>query len=124
MSNSTLHHVFEKIIGQSPTQNSKKIRLHQSRLMIVSNGLSDSEAAYKVATITNHNSAGNLGDSSDRLQAGQLKSYNINSAHNEIFSENNFRPSNNHDDDRHLWGSIWQNECGQTQSSQNCWRLE
>ena len=46
------------------------------------------------------------------------------SAHNEIFSENNFRPSNNHDDDRHLWGSIWQNECGQTQSSQNCWRLE
>jgi len=24
ISNSTLHHVFEKIIGQSPTQNSKK----------------------------------------------------------------------------------------------------
>ena len=48
MGNSTLHHVFEKIVGQSPIQYLKKIRLHQARLMIVSNGLSASEAAYNV----------------------------------------------------------------------------
>ena len=48
MGNSTLHHVFEKIVGQSPIQYLKKIRLHQARLMIVSSGLSASEAAYKV----------------------------------------------------------------------------
>jgi len=43
--NSALHHVFEKIVGQSPIQYLKKIRLHQARLMIVSNGLSVCEAA-------------------------------------------------------------------------------
>ncbi len=48
MGNSTLHHVFEKIVGQSPIQYLKKIRLHQARLMIVSSGLNASEAAYKV----------------------------------------------------------------------------
>jgi len=48
MGNSTLHHVFDKIVGQSPIQYLKKIRLHQARLMIVSNGLNASEAAYKV----------------------------------------------------------------------------
>ena len=48
MGNSTLHHVFEKIVGQSPIQYLKKVRLHQARLMIVSNGLNASEAAYKV----------------------------------------------------------------------------
>ncbi len=48
MSHSTLHHVFEKIVGQSPIQYLKKIRLHQARLMIVSNGLGASEAAYNV----------------------------------------------------------------------------
>ena len=48
MSNSTLHHVFEKIVGQSPIQYLKKIRLHQARIMIVSNGLIASEAAYNV----------------------------------------------------------------------------
>jgi len=48
MGNSTLHHAFEKIVGQSPIQYLKKIRLHQARLMIVSNGLSASEAAYNV----------------------------------------------------------------------------
>ncbi len=48
MGNSTLHHIFEKIVGQSPIQYLKKIRLHQARLMIVSNGLNASEAAYKV----------------------------------------------------------------------------
>jgi AraC-like DNA-binding protein len=48
MGNSTLHHVFENIVGQSPIQYLKKIRLHQARLMIVSNGLSASEAAYNV----------------------------------------------------------------------------
>ena len=48
MSNSTLHHVFEKIVGQSPIQYLKKIRLHQARIMIVSNGLNASEAAYEV----------------------------------------------------------------------------
>ena len=48
MGNSTLHHVFENIVGQSPIQYLKKIRLHRARLMIVSNGLSASEAAHKV----------------------------------------------------------------------------
>jgi len=48
MGNSTLHHVFEKIVGQSPIQYLKKIRLHQARIMIVSNGLNTSEAAYNV----------------------------------------------------------------------------
>ena len=48
MSNSTLHHAFEKIIGQSLTQYLKKIRPHQTHLMIISNGLSAGEAAYKV----------------------------------------------------------------------------
>jgi AraC-like DNA-binding protein len=48
MGNSTLHHAFEKIVGQSPIQYLKKIRLHQARLMIVSNGLGASEAAYNV----------------------------------------------------------------------------
>ncbi len=48
MGNSTLHHAFESIVGQSPIQYLKKIRLHQARLMIVSNGLNASEAAYKV----------------------------------------------------------------------------
>jgi len=48
MGNSTLHHAFEKFVGQSPIQYLKKIRLHQARLMIVSNGLNASEAAYQV----------------------------------------------------------------------------
>ena len=48
MGNSTLHHAFEKIVGQSPIQYLKKIRLHQARLMIVSNDLNASEAAYNV----------------------------------------------------------------------------
>ncbi len=48
MGNSTLHHVFEKLVGQSPIQYLKRIRLHQARLMIVSNGLYASEAAYRV----------------------------------------------------------------------------
>ncbi|MCP4627848.1 MAG: AraC family transcriptional regulator [bacterium] len=48
MGNSTLHHIFDKIVGQSPIQYLKKIRLHQARLMIVSNGLNASEAAYRV----------------------------------------------------------------------------
>ena len=48
MGNSTLHHVFAKIVGQSPIQSLKKIRLHQARLLCFSNGLSASEAAYKV----------------------------------------------------------------------------
>ncbi len=48
MGNSTLHHAFEKFVGQSPIQYLKKIRLHQARLMIVSHGLNASEAAYQV----------------------------------------------------------------------------
>ena len=48
MGNSTLHHAFEKFVGQSPIQYLKKIRLHQARLMIVSQGLNASEAAYQV----------------------------------------------------------------------------
>jgi AraC-like DNA-binding protein len=42
-----LQQVFEKIIGQSPTQYHKK-SASLGALMIVSNGLSDNEAAYKV----------------------------------------------------------------------------
>ncbi len=48
MGNSTLHHAFEKLVGQSPIQYLKRIRLHQARLMIVSNGMNASEAAYQV----------------------------------------------------------------------------
>jgi len=48
MGNSTLHHVFDKIVGQSPIQYLKRIRLHQARLLILSNGLNASEAAYRV----------------------------------------------------------------------------
>lgn len=48
MGNSTLHHSFEKLVGQSPIQYLKKIRLHNARLMIVSNGLNASEAAFQV----------------------------------------------------------------------------
>ena len=48
MGNSTLHHAFENVLGQSPMQYLKKIRLHQARLMIVSNGLNASEAAFQV----------------------------------------------------------------------------
>ena len=42
----------------------------------------------KWAAITHRNSAGNSSGSSGCFRAGQLKSNNINSAHNEIFSEN------------------------------------
>jgi len=45
MGNSTLHHVFEKIVGQPPIEYQKKIRLHRARLLIVGNSLSASEAA-------------------------------------------------------------------------------
>ena len=45
MGNSTLHHVFEKIVGQPPIEYLKKNRLRQARLLIVSNSLSASEAA-------------------------------------------------------------------------------
>ncbi len=48
MAKSTLHHVFEKTVGQSPIQYLKKIRLHQAHSFIIGNGLSASEAAYKV----------------------------------------------------------------------------
>ena len=45
MGNSTLHHVFEKIVRQSPIEYLKKNQLHQARLLIVSNSLNTSEAA-------------------------------------------------------------------------------
>jgi len=48
MSTSTLHHAFEKLVGQSPIQYLKKIRLHQARLMIVGDGSNASEAANEV----------------------------------------------------------------------------
>ncbi len=48
MSKSTLHHVFERFVGQSPIQYLKKIRLHQARLMMVGNGYNASEAAHGV----------------------------------------------------------------------------
>ena len=48
MSKSTLHHLFERFVGQSPIQYLKRIRLHQARLKIVTSGYSASEAAYEV----------------------------------------------------------------------------
>jgi len=48
MSKSTLHHVFERLVGLSPIQYLKKIRLHQARLMIVGEGFNASEAAHEV----------------------------------------------------------------------------
>jgi AraC-like DNA-binding protein len=48
MGNSTLHHVFEKIVGQLPIEHLKKIRLHPARLLFVCNSLIASEAAEKV----------------------------------------------------------------------------
>jgi len=48
MSKSTLHHVFEKFVGQSPIQYLKKIRLHQARMFIVGQGYNASEAAHGV----------------------------------------------------------------------------
>ncbi len=48
MSKSTLHHFFERFVGQSPIQYLKKIRLHQAQLMIVGKGYNASEAAYGV----------------------------------------------------------------------------
>ncbi|MBW2252687.1 MAG: helix-turn-helix transcriptional regulator [Deltaproteobacteria bacterium] len=48
MSKSTLHHIFERFVGQSPIQYLKKIRLHQAQLMIVGKGYNASEAAYNV----------------------------------------------------------------------------
>ncbi len=48
MSKSTLHHVFERFVGQSPIQYLKKIRLHQAQLMIVGDGYNASEAAHAV----------------------------------------------------------------------------
>ncbi len=48
MAKSTLHHAFEKTVGQSPIQYLKKIRLHQAHNLIIGNGLSASEAAYNV----------------------------------------------------------------------------
>ncbi len=48
MAKSTLHHAFEKTVGQSPIQYLKKIRLHNARKLIVINGQSASEAAYNV----------------------------------------------------------------------------
>ncbi len=48
MSSSTFHHAFEKFVGQSPIQYLKKIRLHRARLMMVSKGMSASQAAYEV----------------------------------------------------------------------------
>jgi len=48
MSKSTLHHVLERVVGQSPIQYLKKMRLHQARLMIVGEGFNASEAAHEV----------------------------------------------------------------------------
>ena len=48
MSKSTLHHAFEKFVGQSPIQYLKKIRLHQARIMMVGKSYNASEAAHEV----------------------------------------------------------------------------
>ncbi|MBW2635763.1 MAG: helix-turn-helix transcriptional regulator, partial [Deltaproteobacteria bacterium] len=45
---STLHHAFEKFVGQSPIQYLKKIRLHQARIMMVGKSYNASEAAHEV----------------------------------------------------------------------------
>ncbi len=48
MGESTLHHSFKKLVGQSPMQYLKKTRLHQARLMMVSNGMNAGEAGFRV----------------------------------------------------------------------------
>ena len=48
MSKSTLHHAFERFVGQSPIQYLKKTRLHKARLMIVGKSHNASEAAHEV----------------------------------------------------------------------------
>ena len=48
INSSALHHVFEKIVERSLIQCLKKIRIHQARLMTVSNDLSVYEAAYEL----------------------------------------------------------------------------
>ncbi len=48
MGESTLHHAFREIVGLSPMQYLKRLRLHQARTLIVSQGLDVGEAAYNV----------------------------------------------------------------------------
>jgi AraC-like DNA-binding protein len=48
MSPSTLHHTFRAVTNSSPLQYLKKIRLHQARLLMLSDGLGAGEAARHV----------------------------------------------------------------------------
>lgn len=48
MSPSTLHHTFRAVTNSSPLQYLKKIRLHQARLLMLSDGLGAGEAARRV----------------------------------------------------------------------------
>jgi AraC-like DNA-binding protein len=48
MSPSTLHHTFRAVTNSSPLQYLKKIRLHQARVLMLSDGLGAGEAARRV----------------------------------------------------------------------------
>jgi AraC-like DNA-binding protein len=48
MSPSTLHHTFKEVTSVSPLQYLKQIRLHQARLLLMNQGLSAGEVAYRV----------------------------------------------------------------------------
>lgn len=48
MSTSSLHHKFREVVGMSPLQYLKKIRLHQARTMMMDRGLNAGEAGFRV----------------------------------------------------------------------------
>ncbi len=48
MSTSNLHHKFRRVVGLSPLQYLKKIRLHRARAIMVEQGLNASEACFQV----------------------------------------------------------------------------
>ncbi len=48
MSSSALHHTFKAVTSVSPLQYLKQVRLHQARLLMLNEGLSSGEVAYRV----------------------------------------------------------------------------
>lgn len=48
MSESTLHHTFKEVTRMSPVQYQKKLRLHEARRLMLSEGLEASTASYRV----------------------------------------------------------------------------
>src|SRR5690606_15666054 len=48
MSESALYHTFKEVTRMSPVQYQKKLRLHEARRLMLSEGLEASTASYKV----------------------------------------------------------------------------